>query len=207
MSKDENSSFSQFKVLDVGCGAGILAESLVKEGGMGSVLGIDPTEKCIELAETHMKVDEESWLLKDRLTYKNTTIEEMLNSNGSAKNGLYDLVCCSEVIEHVNDQQGFLHNCAKLVKPGGHLFLSSIAKTPEGFFLNVVMGEYILGLLPRGSHQWDLLIKSETVEKYLAEMNCNTVAITGTTIKNPITMEMFEIPYLRANYLMLSKKE
>lgn len=93
-----------------------------------------------------------------------------------------------------------------MVKPGGHFFLSSIAKTPEGFFLNIILGEYILGLLPKGTHEWDYLIKQETVENYLNEVNCKTIAKTGATISNPFTMEMGEIPFTRANYLMLSKK-
>jgi len=120
------------------------------------------------------------------------------------ESGLYDLVCCLEVIEHVNDQRGFLHKCIKLVKPQGHFFLSTIAKTPEGYFTNIVMGEYVLGLLPKGTHEWDLLISHDTVEKYLAEVNCKTVEKTGATIINPITREMGEIPFLRANYLMIS---
>ena len=94
-----------------------------------------------------------------------------------------------------------------MVKPGGHFFLSSIAKTPEGYFLNIIMGEHVLGLLPKGTHEWDLLINQETVEKYLLDVNCNTLAKVGATITNPFTMEMGEIPFVRANYLMMSKKE
>jgi ubiquinone biosynthesis O-methyltransferase len=110
------------------------------------------------------------------------------------------------VIEHVNDQRGFLHKCIKMLKPNGLFFLSSIAKTPEGFFLNILMGEFVLGLLPKGTHEWDLLIKQDTVEKFLDEVNAPTIARTGATITNPITREMGEIPYLRANYLMMAKK-
>jgi 2-polyprenyl-6-hydroxyphenyl methylase/3-demethylubiquinone-9 3-methyltransferase len=87
--------------------------------------------------------------------YENTTIERLIEKTDFTNNdNLFDLVCCSEVIEHVEDQRTFLHNCLKMVKPGGFFFLSSIAKTPEGFFLNIVMGEYVLGLLPKGTHEW-----------------------------------------------------
>ena len=96
--------------------------------------------------------------------------------------------------------------CIKMLKPGGLFFLSSIAKTPEGWFLNIVMGEYVLGLLPKGTHEWDYLIRQDTVEKYLEEVNCTTIDKKGATIGNPLTREMIEIPYLRANYLMMSKK-
>ena len=93
-----------------------------------------------------------------------------------------------------------------MVKPNGLFFLSSIAKTPEGFFLNIVMGEHVLGLLPKGTHEWDLLIKCETVEEYLSEVNCSTMSKTGATIVNPITRQMGEIPWTRANYLIMSRK-
>ena len=80
----------------------------------------------------------------------------------------YDLVCCSEVIEHVNDQALFLKNAIRLVNPvNGLFFLSSIAKTPEGYFLNIFMGEKILGLLPNGTHEYNMLISPETVEEVI----------------------------------------
>ena len=197
--------FKSMKVLDVGCGAGILAEGLGRLG-MGSVTGIDPTPKCIELAEAHLDLDKEG--LAERVGYKNVTIEHIISqTNLENHDELYDLVCCSEVIEHVEGQREFLHNCIKMVKPNGLFFLSSIAKTPEGFFLNIVMGEYVLGLLPKGTHEWDLLIKCETVEKYLSEVNCSTLNKTGATIINPITRKMGEIPFTRANYLLMSRKD
>jgi 2-polyprenyl-3-methyl-5-hydroxy-6-metoxy-1,4-benzoquinol methylase len=93
-----------------------------------------------------------------------------------------------------------------MVKPNGLFFLSSIAKTPEGWFLNILMGEHVLGLLPKGTHEWDLLISQETVEEHLSEVRCQTLAKTGATIVNPFTREMGEIPFTRANYLMMSKK-
>ena len=74
-----------------------------------------------------------------------------------------------------------------MVKPNGLFFLSSIAKTPEGYFLNIIMGEHVLGLLPKGTHEWELLIKCETVEEYLKEVSCSTLSKTGATIINPIT--------------------
>ena len=89
-------------------------------------------------------------------------MEEMLDREEAKK---YDLVCCSEVVEHVNDQEGFLRNCLRFVRPeSGLFFLSSIAKTPEGWFLNIFMGEKVLGLLPKGTHEYDMLISPEKVE-------------------------------------------
>lgn len=124
------------KVLDVGCGAGILAESLGRLG-MGNILGIDPTPKCIELAEQHLMTDKE---LSQKITYKNITLEQLIASK-DLKNPdeQYDLVTCSEVIEHVDNQSDFLRNLTKLVKPRtGYFFLSSIAKTTESYILTIL---------------------------------------------------------------------
>ena len=98
--------------------------------------------------------------MQNKIEYRNISIEQLIKENSESENSkLYDIVCCSEVIEHVNDQRGFLHKCVQLVKPDGLFFLSSIAKTPEGYFLNIIMGEHVLGLLPKGTHEWDLLIR------------------------------------------------
>ena len=84
----------------------------------------------------------------------------------------FDLVCCSEVIEHVHDQEAFLKNCMRLVKPDtGLLFVSSIAKTPDGNFFVIFMGEKVLGLLPKGTHEYDMFINPETVEKFVHSGN------------------------------------
>ena len=120
---------------------------------------------------------------------------------------LFDVVCCSEVIEHVNHQKQFLHNCVKLLKPRGYLFVSSMAKTPESYFLNIIMGEYVLGLLPKGTHEFDLMINQETVAKYLEEVGVRTIGKTGVTITNPISREMGEISCLRANWMMMGQKQ
>jgi ubiquinone biosynthesis O-methyltransferase len=156
---DQNKTFKDLNAIDVGCGAGILSESLARLN-LGKVTGIDPTPKCIELAKEHLamsrKVDELN------VEYVNTTLEQHLQ-----KEQTYDLVCCSEVIEHVSNQKEFAKDLTKLVKPNGLLFMSSIGKTPEGYFLNIVMGEHVLGLMPKGTHEWDQLITVETLEQYL----------------------------------------
>ena len=119
--------------LDIGCGAGILSESLARLG-LGSVTGIDPTDKCVRLAEEHLATASSE--LKPRLQYRNTSLEA-LESEGSGQQ--YDLVCCSEVVEHVDNQAEFLSKCLKLVKPEtGRLFVSTIAKTPESYFLTIL---------------------------------------------------------------------
>ena len=118
----------------------------------------------------------------------------------------FDLVCCSEVIEHVQNQKEFIKKIAEVTKPGGYIFISSIAKTPEAYISAILMGEYVLGLLPKGTHEYEYLISHDTVANYLKEVNCHVVAQTGATILNPITREMGEIPFMRANYLLMIKK-
>ncbi|CDW84433.1 hexaprenyldihydroxybenzoate mitochondrial [Stylonychia lemnae] len=203
--------FSKFRVLDIGCGAGILSESLGRLG-MGSVTGIDPTDKCVELAQAHLKLDAD---LAKKVTYKNTTVEALIdekfntnNNQSPHKDELYDLVCCSEVIEHVNDQQEFLRKCAKLVKPEtGYFFLSTIAKTPESYFLTILMAEYVLRLVPKGTHEWNQYINVEDIEGALSSQAFRTVAKAGAMVTNPLTMEMDEFPnWLRGNYMILSKR-
>lgn len=99
--------------------------------GFGSVTGIDPTDKCVKLAEEHLA--SASPELQPRLHYKNTTLEAL------DEDELFDLVCCSEVVEHVDNQAEFLRRCLNLVKPDtGRLFISTIAKTPESYFLTIL---------------------------------------------------------------------
>ena len=138
------------RTLDIGCGAGILSESLGRLG-FGKVTGVDPTDKCIQLAESHLELDAE---LKKRVEYKNTTVEKLIeekvqhslaqNANHLTTDQQYDLVCLSEVIEHASNQEQFLKTCIKLVKPEtGYFFLSTIAKTPESYFLTI-LSNYLL---------------------------------------------------------------
>ena len=146
------------RVLDVGCGAGILSEGLAKIQ-LGEVTGIDPTPKCIELAQAHLDTQDE---IKGKVEYRNISVEELLEQTPS--DNKYDLVCCSEVVEHVNNQKEFLQTCSQLVKPnGGYMFTSSIAKTPESYIATILLGEKILGIVPNGTHEWDLYINQETV--------------------------------------------
>jgi 2-polyprenyl-3-methyl-5-hydroxy-6-metoxy-1,4-benzoquinol methylase len=83
--------------------------------------------------------------------------------------------------------------------------MSSIAQTPEGFFLNVIMGEYVLGLMPKGTHEWDQLINIDKVESYLQKHNFSTVKRSGVIVSNPLTMEMVETSWLRSNYILMAR--
>jgi ubiquinone biosynthesis O-methyltransferase len=111
-------------------------------------------------------------------------------------------------VEHVDNQAEFLTNCLKLVKPEtGSLFISTIAKTPESYFLTILMGEYVTRMLPRGTHEWKLYMNIEQVEGILRPQGGQTVARAGVMITNPLTLEMDEFPnWLRGNFMMMVKR-
>ena len=111
-------------------------------------------------------------------------------------------------MEHVDNQKDFLLNCLKLVKPNtGHLFISTIAKTFEGWFLTIALGEYVTRMLPLGTHEWDQDINIEDVESILRSGGAETTDRAGIMITNPLTMEMGEFPnWHRGNYMLIAKR-
>ncbi|KIM66016.1 hypothetical protein SCLCIDRAFT_1211662 [Scleroderma citrinum Foug A] len=142
-------------VLDVGCGGGLLSESLARLGGQ--TLGIDASESNVRIASMHASADPlfspSSPSPSCSLGYRNISAEELLKSDEK-----FDVVCSMEVIEHVDNPATFLVTCAELVKPGGHLFLSTIARTPLAYLLTIVAAEYILRQVARGTHTYSKFI-------------------------------------------------
>ncbi|KAL4078590.1 S-adenosyl-L-methionine-dependent methyltransferase [Scleroderma yunnanense] len=140
-------------VLDVGCGGGLLSESLARLGGR--TLGIDASESNIRVASMHASGDPlfSSSSTSCSLSYRNTSAEELLKDNER-----FDVVCSMEVIEHVDNPAAFLATCAELVKPGGHLFLSTIARTPLAYLLTIVAAEHIFRQVTQGTHTYSKFI-------------------------------------------------
>ena len=164
------------RVLDVGCGAGLLSEALARIGA--HVTAIDACSDNIEAARIHAGEDEE---LRN-LTYICTSIEE--HSTTLAEK--YDAVVASEVIEHVDNQEMFLEKCSDVLRPSGSIFLTTINKTQMSWLVAVVGAEYVVGLLPRGTHQWDKFISPETISEILTQHNCQTRLVHGMAY-NPLT--------------------
>ncbi|KAF5383192.1 hypothetical protein D9615_004910 [Tricholomella constricta] len=135
-------------VLDVGCGGGLLSESLARLGA--NTLGIDASESNVKIAKLHSSADPRL----EHLSYLNAPAESLLESSKR-----YDVVCSMEVLEHVDNPATFLSTCAELVKPGGHLFLSTIARTPLAYFLTIFLAEDILRKVSRGTHTYSKFIK------------------------------------------------
>ncbi|KAJ8461920.1 hypothetical protein ONZ51_g11231 [Trametes cubensis] len=152
-SANETLPLSGLDVVDVGCGGGLLCESLARLGGR--TLGIDASSSNIAIASLHAAGDpalastSTSAKSKGTLSYEHTSVEELSAQRGPAS---FDVVCSMEVIEHVDNPRMFLTNCATLVKPGGHLFLSTIARTPLSYFLTIFAAEHLLRLVTPGTH-------------------------------------------------------
>ncbi|KAF8448956.1 S-adenosyl-L-methionine-dependent methyltransferase [Boletus edulis BED1] len=137
-------------VLDVGCGGGLLSESLARMGAR--TLGIDASASNIGIATAHARGDPELASAGD-LVYRNAPAEELVQEPKR-----YDMVCSMEVLEHVDNPAGFLSTCAELVKPGGHLFLSTIARTPLSYLLTILAAEYVLRKVAIGTHTYSKFI-------------------------------------------------
>ncbi len=135
------------KVLDVGCGGGLLCEAMAQKGAQ--VVGIDPGETAIKIAKLHLHES------KLDIDYRALCIEELLPS----EQGRYDVVTCLEMLEHVPDPEAIVSACAKLVRTGGSLFFSTLNRNAKSFAGAILAAEYVLNLLPRGTHRYDKFIK------------------------------------------------
>ncbi|KAJ8910779.1 hypothetical protein NQ315_015120 [Exocentrus adspersus] len=154
-------------LLDVGCGGGILAEPLVRLGG--NVTGIDANSNTIDLAKSHAKIN------KLEINYIASSIEDHASNHTDS----YDAVIASEILEHVSKKEQFLEACIKCLKPQGSLFITTINKTFLANFLGIVMGENILNLLPKGTHQYEKFIQPVKLQRILEDNNCRTELIHG----------------------------
>jgi 2-polyprenyl-6-hydroxyphenyl methylase/3-demethylubiquinone-9 3-methyltransferase len=142
-------------ILDVGCGGGLISEPLTRLGGR--VTGIDPGEKNVAIARDHAASQGLD------IDYRVTTAEDLL-----AAGKTFDAVVCLEVVEHVPDVAAFVATCAGLVRPGGMLVLSTINRTVKAYALAIVAAEYVLGWLPRGTHQWERFVTPDELARYIA---------------------------------------
>ncbi len=171
---DERAGLNGKEVLDVGCGGGILTESMA---GLGAkVTGIDMGEAPLEVARLHLL---ESGL---HVEYHRTSAEELAADMA----GGFDVVTCMEMLEHVPDPASVVAACATLVKPGGHVFFSTINRNPKSYLFAIVGAEYVLRMLPRGTHDFAKFIRPSELNRWTRDAGLDTREITGMTY-NPLT--------------------
>lgn len=181
------------RVLDVGCGGGILSESMAKLGA--TVTGIDLSEPAISVARLHALDSELS------MDYQYVAAEEFAQENAEQ----FDVVTCLELLEHVPDPASVVAACAAMVKPGGHVFISTINRTPKSWLFAIIGAEYILKLLPKGTHEHAKFIKPSEMNKFCGAAKLELTDITSL-IYNPITRHYKLGSDVAVNYMIACKK-
>jgi 2-polyprenyl-6-hydroxyphenyl methylase/3-demethylubiquinone-9 3-methyltransferase len=173
----------------VGCGGGILSEGLCYRGAQ--VTGIDMGEAPLQVARLHAM---ESSL---EIDYLKITVEEFAESHA----GEFDIVTCLEMLEHVPSPDSVIASCRKLLKPGGNLFLSTINRNPKAYLSAIIGAEYVLKLLPKGTHDFAKLIRPSELARWIRQNGFELMDITGMTF-NPITQVYRLAPDTDVNYLV-----
>jgi 2-polyprenyl-6-hydroxyphenyl methylase/3-demethylubiquinone-9 3-methyltransferase len=181
------------RMLDIGCGAGLLTEPLARLGA--EMTGIDPAEKNIAAARTHAV---ETGVTVD---YRDTTAETL-----AAAAEQFDVVLAMEVVEHVVDVPSFVATCASLVKPGGLMFAATLNRTLKSFALAIVGAEYVLRWLPRGTHQWDKFVTPEELEAAIEDAGMAVIGERGV-IFNPLAARWQLSSDMDVNYMLVAAKQ
>lgn len=171
---DERSPVAESTVLDVGCGGGILCESLAQRGAI--VTGIDMAEAALQVARLHSI---ESGL---NIEYHHSSAESLAQE----KPGHYDIVTCLEMLEHVPDPSQVIQACADLVKPGGDVYFSTINRNPKAYLFAIIGAEYVLKLLPKGTHTYEKFIKPSELASWSRHAGLQWQEATGM-VYNPLT--------------------
>lgn len=177
------------KVLDIGCGGGILSESMAQRGA--EVTGIDLSEKALGVARLHLLESGRS------VDYRMISAEELA---GQAA-GTFDVVTCMEMLEHVPDPAAIVAACAALVKPGGHVFFSTVNRTPKAYILVILGAEYLLKMLPRGTHDYTRFIKPSELSRWARSVDLEPDELIGLTY-NPLSQHYHLNNNTDVNYLM-----
>lgn len=185
--------FEGLRILDIGCGGGLLCEPMSRLGA--TVVGADASETNIEVAKLHAAE------VGVNVDYRATTAEALAEAGEQ-----FDVVLNMEVVEHVADVDFFIGTCAQMVKPGGIMFVATINRTLKALGLAIVGAEYVLRWLPRGTHQYGKLVRPEELERPLLASGMTVTDRTGVSY-NPLTDRWGRTKDMDVNYMLLAEKQ
>jgi 2-polyprenyl-6-hydroxyphenyl methylase/3-demethylubiquinone-9 3-methyltransferase len=180
--------------LDVGCGGGILADSMARKGA--EVLGVDLSQKALKVAQLHALEAQ-----TPNIKYREVSAEAL----AADLPGHFDVVTCMEMLEHVPDPASIVHACATLVKPGGWVFFSTLNRNPKSFVLAIVGAEYVLNMLPRGTHEYAKMIRPSELARYCRTANLELKNTRGMQY-NPLTRRYWMSDDTSVNYLFATQR-
>ena len=182
------------RVLDVGCGGGILADSMARKGA--DVTGIDLASKALRVAKLHALEAQ-----TPNVQYQEISVEALAAQEPAS----FDVVTCMEMLEHVPDPESVVRACAALVKPGGWVFFSTIHRSPKAFMLAIVAAEYVLNMLPRGTHEYAKMIRPSELAAYSRAAGLQVHGTRGLEY-NPLTRRYWLSADTSVNYLMATRR-
>lgn len=190
---DRRANLAGKRVVDIGCGGGILSEAMAQRGAQ--VMGIDMGEAPLAVARLHQH---ESGVNVD---YQQMTAEQLAHEAPAS----FDVVTCMEMLEHVPDPASVIQACSQLVKPNGHVFFSTINRNPKSFLFAIVGAEYLLNILPKGTHEYRKFIKPSELDAWARQASLTMRELTGMTY-NPLT-QRYSLGYdVAVNYLVHCQK-
>ncbi len=182
------------KVVDIGCGGGILSDAMARQGAQ--VLGVDLAVKSLKVAQLHALEAGTQGVQYREISAEDLAVEQPAQ---------FDVVTCMEMLEHVPDPASIVKACATLVKPGGWVFFSTLNRNPKSFLLAVVGAEYVLNMLPRGTHEYARMIKPSELADWVRAQSLNVMQMKGMTY-NPFTRHYALGTDTDVNYLMATQK-
>ncbi|MFA6921715.1 MAG: bifunctional 2-polyprenyl-6-hydroxyphenol methylase/3-demethylubiquinol 3-O-methyltransferase UbiG [Gallionella sp.] len=181
-------------VLDVGCGGGILSESMA--GLNANVTGIDLSDKALQVAKLHLLESGK------QVSYRKIAVEDMAAECPES----FDIVTCLEMLEHVPDPDSVIASCAKLVKPGGRVFFSTLNRNPKSYLFAVIGAEYILNMLPRGTHDYAKFLKPSELAQSCRNADLNVTDLTGMSY-NPLSKVYSLGTDTSVNYMIACRRD
>ncbi|WP_028763468.1 bifunctional 2-polyprenyl-6-hydroxyphenol methylase/3-demethylubiquinol 3-O-methyltransferase UbiG [Shewanella colwelliana] len=184
--------FQGLRILDIGCGVGLLCEPLASQGA--DVTGIDASAYNIRLAQQHAN----NWSIK--VEYKHCLADDLLNTEQE-----YDVILNTEVIEHVEDKHQLIEICCDALAPGGLLVMATLNRTVKSYLIAIIGAEYVMGYLPKGTHEWQHFVKPQEISQQLNAKGLNTLSVEGVKF-NPLINKWKITKETSVNYLLYAEK-